>query len=100
MTKVALCTTLLLAMLAVSACKRQSDTAPAATSSSASPAAPASTPSPMQGVVPHDAEAPAAKPSTGPAEAGTAVGGMVGNQDQGGASSKAPEASGGDGAKK
>jgi hypothetical protein len=57
---------------------------------------------PMAGVVPHDAAKTAAESSaTGPAEASTAVGGMVSNQEKGGsATAGSPQATGGDGAAK
>lgn len=92
-----ICAAVVFTTLALSACKRAPET-PAPAAATSSPASSAT--SPMQGITPHEPETAAAKPSTGPAEAGTAVGGMVGHQDQGGAASTTSQTTGGDGARK
>jgi hypothetical protein len=77
--------------LALSACKRPAETPPKpATEAPAAPAA---------GVAPEPSEGHVAVPATGPGEGGTAVGGVVANQDAGGAAKgNTPAPTGGDGA--
>jgi hypothetical protein len=82
---------LALAMAALTACDRRAETPPKPTTETPAAAAASVTPEPAEG---H-----AAVPATGPAEGGTAIGGMVANQDAGGsAKGSAPAPTGGDGA--
>jgi hypothetical protein len=105
MKQILILTSLTLVLLSQTACKRNTETAttastPGAVNASATPAA--ATAGPMAGVVPHDDAKTAAESSaTGPAEASTAIGGVVSNQEKGGSETRsAPQATGGDGAAK
>jgi hypothetical protein len=84
---------LLMTIAALSACKRQPDVPPVAAPTAEAPAAPAAS------VTPEPSDGHATVPATGPAEGGTAVGGMVANQEGGGAAKgSAPAPTGGDAA--
>jgi len=89
------------ALLLLSACNRNAD-APASTTTDTPAASPAASPdagtSPTAPIVPEPSTSPDAKPATSPGEGGTAIGGVVGNQDQGGASGGTPAPTGGDAA--
>jgi hypothetical protein len=104
MRQILILTSLTLVLLSQTACKRTETATPASTpgavNTSATPAA--ATAGPMAGVVPHDDAKTAAESSaTGPAEASTAIGGVVSNQEKGGSETRsAPQATGGDGAAK
>jgi hypothetical protein len=90
------------ALASLSACDRKTEmpatsATPATIPTTATPSKPAAT-SPTAGIVPYNEEKATASGATGPAQASTAIGGMVGNQEKGGAAtSSAPEPSGGDG---
>ena len=88
-----------IAALTLTACDRgtPSSTAPSSPSQSQSPAP--STSGPPAGIKPHSDELPTSKSPSGPADGATAIGGMVGGkQDGGAAKGGAPAPTGGDGA--
>lgn len=92
---------MLAAVLVLAACNKKADVdASPAPSDPASPAAVAAqNPDPHAAIVPEPANSPETVPGTGPAEGGTAIGGVVAGQDAGKPrDSGASEPTGGDGA--
>lgn len=92
---------LLAAALALAACnkKPEVEASPAPTDAASPAAVAAQNPDPHAAIVPEAATTPDTVPGSGPAEGGTAVGGVVAGQDAGKPrDSGASEPSGGDGA--
>jgi len=72
---------LAVALVALSACDRKSESPAPSIPNAGAPASSSATST----ITPQSADTPTASPGTGPAEGGTAIGGMVGGQDKGGA---------------
>jgi len=92
---------LLAAALVLAACGKKADVeaSPAPTDPASPAAVAAQNPDPHAGIVAEPANSPDTVPGTGPAEGGTAIGGVVAGQDAGKPrDSGASEPTGGDGA--
>ena len=87
-----------LLVLSLSACEKKAE-APTPSTSADSAATGTSSTSPTATVTPHSGDLAPSSSAKGPSEAGTAIGGMVGEQEKGGAKEGgAPAKTGGDAA--
>jgi hypothetical protein len=89
----------LIAVSLLASCDRGATPSAASPASSSAPTGSAGASSSMTGITPHVEDIPASGKGIGPAEGSTAIGGVTGNQDSGGANKGgSPSPTGGDGA--